>query len=68
MDKASIARIIFAVAALVKLFGVEIPEEVINAVVDVVAAVVVLWVAFKNNYLTSKGKLQKDVLQKNNLA
>jgi SPP1 family holin len=64
MDKASITRIVFAVAALVKLFGVEIPEGIIDAVVDVVAAVVVLWAAWKNNYVSKHGQAQKDQLKR----
>jgi SPP1 family holin len=32
------------------------------------AAVVVLYVAWKNNYISNKGKKQNEVLKKNNLA
>jgi SPP1 family holin len=72
MDKSSIVRMVAAALAAIKLilqpFGVELPQEVIDSIADVVAAVVVLYTAWKNNYISNKGKKQKEVLKKNNLA
>jgi SPP1 family holin len=72
MDKASIVRMVAAALAAIKLilqpFGVELPQEVIDSIADVVAAVVVLYTAWKNNYISNKGKKQKEILKKNNLA
>jgi SPP1 family holin len=72
MDKASIIRMTTAVLAAAKLvlgmFGIEIPQDITDALVDIVAAVWLIYTSWKNNYVSSRGKLQKDVLQKNNLA
>lgn len=68
MDKASITRVVLAIVALVKLFGVDIHAEVIDAVVDVIASMVVMYTVYKNNYISGKGKRQKEVLDKNGLS
>ncbi|WP_077616501.1 phage holin [Caenibacillus caldisaponilyticus] len=72
MDKASVVRMVLAILAAVKLvlqpFGIEIPQDLIDSIADLAAAVVVVWTAFKNNYLTKKGLAQKEVLKKEGLA
>jgi SPP1 family holin len=72
LDRASIVRMATAVLAAAKLvlnmFGVEIPQEITDGLVDIVAAVWLIITSWKNNYVSSKGIRQKDVLQKNNLA
>lgn len=71
VDKASIVRMAAAVLAALKLIlqplGIEISQEVINAMVDTVAAGVVLYAAWKNNYISKKGKKQKAFLEKSGL-
>lgn len=67
MDKASIVRLLLAVASIIKLFGYDVPEEVINAVADLVAAGILVWATFKNNYITKKGKNQLNVLKDHKL-
>lgn len=71
MDKASIVRIVLAVLAGLKLilqpFGIDIGQDLIDAVANAVGALIVVWVAWRNNYVSKKGLAQKDVLKKNNL-
>lgn len=68
MDRASVLRVLLSLASLLKLFGVEIPEEALNALADVIAGAIILWAVWKNNYLSKKGLKQKEVLEKNGLA
>lgn len=67
-DKGSIVRMTAAVLAALKLvlqpFGVEIGQDLIDAVVDVVAAIVVVIAAWRNNYISERGKAQRDQLRK----
>lgn len=76
MDKGTLIRTIVLAFALINQFLVSaglspIPgdmgvwEGVIATIFTGVAAAVA-W--FKNNYITAKGKKQKEVLQKNNLT
>jgi SPP1 family holin len=68
MDKASIVRMTTAVLAAAKLvlnmFGVEIPQEITDGLVDIVAAVWLIYTSWKNNYVSSKGAAQKEQLKK----
>jgi SPP1 family holin len=72
MDKASIVRMTTAVLAAAKLvlnmFGIEIPQEITDGLVDIVAAVWLIYTSWRNNYVSRRGIQQKDVLQKNNLT
>ncbi|MEX0779227.1 MAG: phage holin [Balneolales bacterium] len=54
MDKASIIRLLLAIASIIKLFGYDVPEELINAVADLVAAGVLVWATWKNNSITKE--------------
>jgi SPP1 family holin len=68
LDKASIIRMTAAVLAALKLiltpFGIDIEQDTIDATVDFIAAVVVVWAAWKNEYISRKGLAQKDQLKK----
>jgi len=71
-DKASIARyvvlVVAVVNALANLVGYQtIPDETTNQIVAALSAVVFLWAGWKNNYLSSKGKQQKEVLKRHDL-
>lgn len=73
MDKASISRFVILVVAVVNavlnLLGYQtISDELINDIVAIVSGLVMLWAAWKNNYISKKGRQQKDVLKKNGLT
>jgi SPP1 family holin len=68
MDKASIGRVvtlaIVLLNAVLNLFGYQtIPTEFGEHISAIVLIVVSLWSAWKNNYLSKKGGLQKKALQ-----
>jgi SPP1 family holin len=72
MDKASISRFVFLIAAVVNavlnLLGYQtISDEFVNDVVAVISGVIFIWAAWKNNYLSKKGQLQKKALQSQGL-
>jgi SPP1 family holin len=62
-NKGAIVRMLLAVLAAAKLmlapFGVEIPQELIDAVSDLVAAAVVVYAAWKDNPITARAKAEK---------
>jgi len=69
MDKASITRVVALVIVLVNavlnLAGFEtIPTEFGDDLSAVLLVVVSLWTAWKNQYLSKKGKAQKEALEK----
>lgn len=59
MDKAAILRILLALASLVKLFGVEIPEELLNSLADVFAGLFILWATWKDNPISKRSLAEK---------
>jgi SPP1 family holin len=72
MDKASVARylvlVVTVVNTLLNLFGYQtISDDLTNDLVAVVSAAYFLFMAWKNNYLSKKGKAQKEVLDKHGL-
>lgn len=72
MDKMSVGRIVALIIVLINavlnLFGFKtIPVEFGDHVTAVILIVVTLWAAWKNNYLSRKGKAQRDVLERNKL-
>lgn len=67
-DAPSVTRFISLIVALLAYFGVNVPENLAEAVTSLVVAVLALYAAFKNNYLTQRGQKQKEVLQKQGLA
>lgn len=70
-NKASITRMALAVFAALKLilepFGVEIPQDLIDAIANAVGALVIVYTAWRNNYVSQKGQQQRNVLEKNGL-
>jgi len=62
-DKLSIARIVALLASILAYFGLNFPEDVQDYVVGVVMLILTLHAAWKNNYLSSKGKKQKQALK-----
>jgi SPP1 family holin len=68
MDKASISRFAFLIVAVVNavlnLIGYQtIPDEFVNDLVAVISGAYFIYVAWKNNYLSKKGKSQKEKLE-----
>lgn len=75
IDKGTGIRTIVLILALVNQFLVSfglnpIPGDMnawYEVVSTVVTAAVAVWTWFKNNYITAKGKAQKEVIEKNGL-
>jgi SPP1 family holin len=68
MDKASVTRVVALVIVLINavlnLLGYQtIPTEFGEHISALILIVVSLWTAWKNNYLSEKGGLQKKALQ-----
>jgi SPP1 family holin len=68
MDKASVTRVVALVIVLINavlnLFGFQtIPTEFGEHISAVLLIAISLWSAWKNNYLSQKGGLQKKALQ-----
>lgn len=73
MDKASVSRfvllIIAVINAVLNLVGYQtISDEMANDIVAVISGLIMLWAAWKNNYLSKKGLKQKEVLKKEGLT
>ena len=73
MDKASVTRFAFLIVAVINavlnLLGYQtIPDEFVNDVVAVITGAFLLYMGWKNNYLSRKGRKQKEVLTKSNLG
>lgn len=71
-DTASISRYVVLVIAVINsvlnLVGYQtIDDKNTNNLVAVITGAFTLYMAWKNNYLSNKGLLQKDVLEKNDL-
>ncbi|WP_079708075.1 phage holin [Paraliobacillus ryukyuensis] len=72
MDKKSLIRTIVLVVALINqalvaanLNPIPGSEEVWGEVVStIITGAVAVWAWFKNNYVTAKGKAQKEVIEK----
>lgn len=67
MDKESVFRMIALIASFIAYFGINVPESVVEAVSYVVFGAIILYTAYKNNYLFKRGKKQKEVLEATNL-
>jgi SPP1 family holin len=68
MDKASVGRFAFLIVAVINavlnLLGYQtIPDEFVNDLVAVVSGAYFIYAAWKNNYLSKRGGLQKKALQ-----
>lgn len=73
MDKASISRFVVLIVAVVNavlnLLGYQtISDQLVNDIVAVISGFVMIWVGWKNNYLSKRGKKQKEVLRQNGLT
>lgn len=73
MHAASIGRYVVLVVAVVNavlnLLGYQtISDELTNDLVAVVSGAVMLYAGWKNNYLTQKGRAQKEVLDRKGLS
>lgn len=74
MDKASIVRVIVLIATMVNaaltLMGVPpipIGESEATVISVILMGAVASWTAWKNNYLSKKGRAQRDELKKKDL-
>lgn len=72
LDTASISRYVILVIAVINsvlnLVGYQtIDDKITNDLVAVITGAFTLYMAWKNNYLSTKGLQQKDVLKKNDL-
>lgn len=73
MDKASITRftllIVAVINAVLNMLGYQtISDDLVNDIIAVVSGVYVLYMGWKNNYLSKKGRKQKEVLEKHGLS
>ena len=73
IDKASVARftvlIIAVINAVLNLLGYQtISDEMTNDLIALISGAFMLYVGWKNNYLSRKGIKQKEVLQQNELT
>jgi SPP1 family holin len=73
MDKASVTRfallVVAVLNAVLNMLGFEtIPETLVNDIIAVGSGLYILYVGWKNNYLSKKGLLQKEILKQNGLT
>ncbi|MEF3330548.1 phage holin [Oceanobacillus oncorhynchi] len=73
MDKGTIVRTVVLVIVWINMllsnYGLQpIPVVSEDVIAEILAGVVTIWTWFKNNYVTVKGKQQKQVLQQNQLT
>lgn len=69
MDKASITRLIIALltaanTVLTALGYPVIPDDLINSIVIIAGFIFEAYAMWKNNYISKKGRKQKEVLEK----
>ena len=64
---AFIGAVLTAAKIILNQFGWEIPDELIDDTVNFLLAAVTIWAAWRNNYLTNKGKKQFHLLKNANL-
>ncbi|WP_152658307.1 phage holin [Oceanobacillus sp. CFH 90083] len=72
MDKGTVVRTVALVIVWINMllsnYGLQpIPVVSEDIIAEILTGTVTVWTWFKNNYVTAKGKQQKDVLQKNQL-
>lgn len=59
-----LGAILFAAKViLAQFFGYEIPQELIDNTISAVLAMVAVYGAWRNNYITNKGKKQYKILE-----
>jgi SPP1 family holin len=69
MDKASITRLLIALltaanTVLTALGYPVIPDDLINSIVIIAGFIFEAYAMWKNNYISKKGRKQKEVLEK----
>lgn len=64
VDKASVLRFLTLIASILAYFSVNVPKSTLELLASVIAGIVALYVAYKNNYLFEKGGKQKEILDK----
>ena len=72
MDKASVLRYVVLVVAVINSFlnlaGYKtIDDATTNLIVALITSGYTLYAAWKNNYLSSRGRAQKEILKENDL-
>ena len=67
MDKASIIILVALLASVLAYFGINVPADIQEYIVGAIMLILVGYGFWKNNYLASKGKKQKEVLEKHDL-
>lgn len=71
LDKASVTRLTIAVLGIAKLilaaFEIELPQDMIDTIVNFVGAGFAVYAGIMNNYVGKKGKAQKATLEENGL-
>lgn len=72
MDKASVLRYVVLVIAVLNSFlnlaGYQtIDDNTTNLIVALISSIYALYAGWKNNYLSQKGRAQKEVLKQNDL-
>jgi SPP1 family holin len=73
MDKASVTRfallVVAVLNAVLNMLGFKtIPEDLVNDIIAVGSGLYILYAGWKNNYLSKKGLLQKEILKENGLT
>lgn len=67
-DAPSMTRFIGLIVSLLAYFGVYVPEDMTEAVTSLAVAVLAVYTAWKNNYISKKGHKQKEALKKQGLT
>jgi SPP1 family holin len=72
MDKSSLLRLIVAIltatnTVLTALGLPIIPDDLVNSIVIIAGYGFELWAMWRNNYISAKGRAQKDVLKREGL-
>ncbi|MDO7281750.1 phage holin [Shouchella clausii] len=68
LDAPSMTRFIGLIVALLAYFGVNVPEDLTEAITSLAVAILAVYTAWKNNYISKKGHQQKEVLQAKGLT
>lgn len=56
VDKASVVRLVALIVALLTYFGINLPENVVEAITSIAVGVYALYMAWKNNDFTEEAK------------
>lgn len=64
MDNIGLVRLIAAVAVILAYFGINIPEDVIEAIPEIIGGFFLIYTAWKNNDVTKEAKEASDYMNK----